>query len=149
MDYWSALEVYREMVLLYLHQGRRQINTHCSDLEPWQIIGASVITTLGAVWIKGFLFQQESLLSRIKKLCFRLIRKIPFVGATIQTQLNKALDDMSASLCTLKEGMSYTKQLPSIGLSQSQVLDKIREYETLSEVKWENGCVSGTVYWGG
>ncbi|XP_033956977.1 sphingosine-1-phosphate lyase 1 [Pseudochaenichthys georgianus] len=148
MDYWSALEVYREMVLLYLHQGRRQVNTHCSDLEPWQIIGVSVITTLGAVWIKGFLFQQESLLSRIKKLCFRLIRKIPFVGATIQTQLNKALDDMSASLCTLKEGMSYTKQLPSKGLSQSQVLEKIREYETLSEVKWENGCVSGTVYWG-
>nr|XP_033956978.1 sphingosine-1-phosphate lyase 1 isoform X2 [Pseudochaenichthys georgianus] len=144
----SALEVYREMVLLYLHQGRRQVNTHCSDLEPWQIIGVSVITTLGAVWIKGFLFQQESLLSRIKKLCFRLIRKIPFVGATIQTQLNKALDDMSASLCTLKEGMSYTKQLPSKGLSQSQVLEKIREYETLSEVKWENGCVSGTVYWG-
>ncbi|XP_010777906.1 sphingosine-1-phosphate lyase 1 isoform X1 [Notothenia coriiceps] len=148
MDYWSALEVYRELVLLYLDQGRRQVNTHCSDLEPWQIIGASVITTLGGVWIKGFLFQQESLLSRIKKLCFRLVRKIPFVGATIQTQLNKALDDMSASLCTLKEGMSYTKQLPSKGLSQSQVLDKIREYETLSEVKWENGCVSGTVYWG-
>ncbi|XP_034007921.1 sphingosine-1-phosphate lyase 1 isoform X1 [Trematomus bernacchii] len=148
MDYWSALEVYREMVLLYLEQGRRQVNTHCSDLEPWQIIGASVITTLGVIWIKGFLFQQESLLSRIKKLCFRLVRKIPFVGATIQTQLNKALDDMSVSLCTLKEGMSYTKQLPSKGLSQSQVLDKIREYETLSEVKWENGCVSGTVYWG-
>lgn len=40
---------------------------------------------------------------------------------------------MSASLCTLKEGMSYTKQLPSKGLSQSQVLDKIREYETLSK----------------
>lgn len=52
----------------------------------------------------------------------------------IQSQLNKALDDMSTSLCTLKEGMSYTKQLPSKGLSQSQVLDKIREYETLS--KW-------------
>lgn len=51
----------------------------------------------------------------------------------IQSQLNKALDDMSASLCTLKEGMSYTKQLPSKGLSQSQVLDKIREYETLSK----------------
>lgn len=40
---------------------------------------------------------------------------------------------MSASLCTLKEGMSYTKQLPPKGLSQSQVLDKIREYETLSK----------------
>ncbi|XP_074502877.1 sphingosine-1-phosphate lyase 1 isoform X1 [Sebastes fasciatus] len=148
MDYWSALEVYKEMVLLYLEEGRRQVNSRCGDLEPWQIIGATVITTLGAVWIKGFLFQQESLPSRIKKLSFRLIRKIPFVGATIQSQLNKALDDMSASLCTLKEGMSYTKQLPSKGLSQSQVLDKIREYETLNEVKWEKGRVSGAVYWG-
>ncbi|XP_034753533.1 sphingosine-1-phosphate lyase 1 isoform X3 [Etheostoma cragini] len=136
------------MVLLYLEDGRRLVNSQCVDLEPWQIIGATVITTLSSVWIKGFLFQQESLPSRIKKLCFRLIRKIPFVGATIQRKLNKALDDMSASVCTLKEGMSYTKQLPSKGLSQSQVLDKIREYETLNEVQWEKGCVSGTVYWG-
>ncbi|XP_068582295.1 sphingosine-1-phosphate lyase 1 isoform X1 [Cebidichthys violaceus] len=148
MDVWSALEAYKEMVLLYLEEGRRQVNSGCVDLEPWQIIGATVFTTLGAVWIKGFLFQRESLPSRIKKLCFRLVRKIPFVGATIQSQLNKALDDMSASLCTLKEGMSYTKQLPSKGLSQSQVLDKIREYETLNEVQWEKGCVSGAVYWG-
>ncbi|KAL6101487.1 sgpl1 [Pungitius sinensis] len=144
----SALEVYKEMVLLYLEEGRRQVNSRCVDMEPWQIIGATVITTLGAVWIKGFVFQQESLPSRIKKLCFRLIRKIPFVGANIQSQLNKALVDMSASLCTLKEGMSYTKQLPSKGLSQSQVLDKIREYETLNDVQWEKGCVSGAVYWG-
>uniref|UniRef100_A0AAQ5ZIZ4 sphinganine-1-phosphate aldolase n=1 Tax=Amphiprion ocellaris TaxID=80972 RepID=A0AAQ5ZIZ4_AMPOC len=129
----SALEVYKEMLLLYLEEGRQQVNSHCSHLEPWQIIGATFLTTLGAVWVKGFLFQQESLTSRIKKQCFRLIRKIPFVGAAIQSQLNKALDDMSASLCTLKEGMSYTKELPSKGLSQSQVMDKIKEYETLSK----------------
>uniref|UniRef100_A0A672GZF1 sphinganine-1-phosphate aldolase n=1 Tax=Salarias fasciatus TaxID=181472 RepID=A0A672GZF1_SALFA len=144
----SALEVYKEMLLLYLEEGRRQVNSHCADLEPWQIIGASVLTTLGAVWIKGFLFQQESLVSRIKKKCFRLIRKIPFIGVAIQSQLNKALDDMSVSLCTLKEGMSYTRELPSKGLSQSQVMEKIKEYETLNDVKWEKGCVSGAVYWG-
>ncbi|XP_029926422.1 sphingosine-1-phosphate lyase 1 isoform X2 [Myripristis murdjan] len=148
MDYWSALEVYKEMLLLYVEEGRRQVNSACKELEPWQIIGATFITTLGAIWVKGFLFQQESLTSRIKKQCFRLIKKIPFVGVAIQDQLNKALDDMSASLCTLKEGMSYTKQLPSHGLSQSQVLDRIREYETLSEVQWEKGRVSGAVYWG-
>ncbi|XP_047458206.1 sphingosine-1-phosphate lyase 1 isoform X1 [Mugil cephalus] len=148
MDYWSALEVYKEMVLLYLEEGRRQVNSRCAELEPWQIIGASVITTLGAVWLKGFLFQQESLTSRIKKQFFRIIRIIPFVGNAIQSQLNKALDDMSASMCTLKEGMSYIKELPSKGLSQNQVMDKIREYETLNDVKWEKGCVSGAVYWG-
>ncbi|MED6263836.1 Sphingosine-1-phosphate lyase 1 [Characodon lateralis] len=148
MDYWSALEVYKEMLLVYLEEGRRQVNSRCSDLEPWQLIGASVLTTLGILWLKGFLFQQESLTSRIKKQCFRLIRKMPFIGDNIQRQLNKALDDMSASLCTLKEGMSYTKQLPSKGLTQSQVMEKIKEYDTLNEVQWEKGCVSGAVYWG-
>ncbi|XP_024279886.1 sphingosine-1-phosphate lyase 1 isoform X2 [Oncorhynchus tshawytscha] len=148
MDYWSALEVYKEMLLLYLEEGRRLVNTNCEALEPWQIIGATLISTLGAVWVKGFLFQQETLTSRIKKQCFRLIRNIPFVGAAIQTQLNKALDDMSVSLCTLKEGMNYTKQLPEQGLTQAEVLDRISEYETLNEVDWENGRVSGAVYWG-
>lgn len=148
MDLWSALEVYREMVLLYVEEAQRQVNSGCSHLEPWQIIGATFITTIGVVWAKGFLFQQESLASRIKKQCFRLIRKIPFVGGAIQTQLNKALDDMSVSLCTLREGMSYTQQLPPQGLSQNQVLDKIKEYQTLNEVQWEKGCVSGAVYWG-
>uniref|UniRef100_A0A8C7UJV2 sphinganine-1-phosphate aldolase n=1 Tax=Oncorhynchus mykiss TaxID=8022 RepID=A0A8C7UJV2_ONCMY len=149
VDRWcSALEVYKEMLLLYLEEGRRLVNTNCEALEPWQIIGATLISTLGAVWVKGFLFQQETLTSRIKKQCFRLIRKIPFVGAAIQTQLNKALDDMSVSLCTLKEGMNYTKQLPEQGLTQAEVLDRISEYETLNEVDWENGRVSGAVYWG-
>ncbi|KAJ3610611.1 hypothetical protein NHX12_022703 [Muraenolepis orangiensis] len=148
MDYKSALDVYREMLLLYVDQGRRQVNGLCADLEPWQIIGVTVLTTLGGVWAKGFLFQQESLHSRMKKQCFRLIRKIPYVGVAIQSQLNKALDDMSVSLCTLKEGMSYTKQLPAAGLSQAQVLDLIREYQTLNEVQWEKGWVSGAVYWG-
>nr|XP_029525710.1 sphingosine-1-phosphate lyase 1-like isoform X1 [Oncorhynchus nerka] len=144
----SALEVYKEMLLLYLEEGKRLVNTNCEELEPWQIIGATLVSTLGAVWVKGFLFQQETLTSRLKKQCFRLIRKIPFVGATIQNQLKKALADMSLSLCTLKEGMSYTKQLPEQGLSQVQVLDRIREYQTLNEVDWEKGRVSGAVYWG-
>uniref|UniRef100_A0A8C7SFR2 sphinganine-1-phosphate aldolase n=1 Tax=Oncorhynchus mykiss TaxID=8022 RepID=A0A8C7SFR2_ONCMY len=112
------------MLLLYLEEGKRLVNTNCEELEPWQIIGATLVSTLGAVWVKGFLFQQESMFSHygIKHACI------------IQNQLKKALADMSLSLCTLKEGMSYTKQLPEQGLSQVQVLDRIREYQTLS--KW-------------
>ncbi|KAJ8014327.1 hypothetical protein DPEC_G00039090 [Dallia pectoralis] len=148
MDYWSALEVYKEMLLIYLNEARQLVNSSCEQLEPWQIIGVTLISTLGVVWLKGFLFQQETLKSRIMKQGFRLIRKLPYVGATIQTQLNKALDDMSFSVCTLKKGMSYTKRLPEKGLTHEEVLKKIQEYETLSEVNWENGQVSGTVYWG-
>uniref|UniRef100_A0A673JV82 sphinganine-1-phosphate aldolase n=1 Tax=Sinocyclocheilus rhinocerous TaxID=307959 RepID=A0A673JV82_9TELE len=146
-----ALEVYKEMVLLYVEEARRFVNSQCAGLEPWQIIATTLLSTFGAVWLKGFLFQPESLTSRVKKQFFKIIRKIPFIGATIQNQLNKALDDMSMSLCTLKEGMSYTKLLPAQGLTHKQLLDKIREYETLSEspaAYWAKGKVSGAVYWG-
>lgn len=148
MDYWSALEVYKETALLYIEEAQSFVNSQCAGLEPWQIIVATLLSTLGVVWLKGFLFQQESLTSRVKKQFFKIIRKIPFIGASIQNQLNKALDDMSMSLCTLKEGMSYTKLLPAQGLTHKQLLDKIREYETLSEVNWAKGKVSGAVYWG-
>ncbi|RXN37127.1 sphingosine-1-phosphate lyase 1-like protein [Labeo rohita] len=148
MDYWSALEVYKDMALLYVEEARHFVNSQCAGLEPWQIIAATLLFTLVVVWLKGFLFQQESLTSRVKKQFFKIIRKIPFIGATIQNQLNKALDDMSMSLCTLKDGMSYTKLLPAQGLTHKQLLDKIREYETLSEVDWAKGKVSGAVYWG-
>uniref|UniRef100_A0A8B9LVC0 sphinganine-1-phosphate aldolase n=2 Tax=Astyanax mexicanus TaxID=7994 RepID=A0A8B9LVC0_ASTMX len=148
MRKYIALEVYKEMLLLYCEKARQYVNSQCADLEPWQIIAATLLLTVGAVRAKAFLFQQESLTSRIKKQAFRLIRKIPFIGSSIQKKLNKALDDMSVSVCTLKEGMSYTKLLPAQGLTQKQVLDSIRQYQTLNEVQWTKGKVSGAVYWG-
>ncbi|KAI1894717.1 hypothetical protein AGOR_G00118620 [Albula goreensis] len=148
MDYWNALEVYLEMLKLYLEEIRLLVNSRCQDLEPWQIIAGTLLCSLLALWVKGLFFQRESLITRIKKQCFRLIRKIPFVGATIQTQLNKALDDMSVSLCTLKDGMSYIQSLPTHGLTQTQVLESIKEYDTLGDVQWEKGKVSGAVYSG-
>ncbi|XP_061084745.1 sphingosine-1-phosphate lyase 1 isoform X2 [Conger conger] len=136
------------MLQMYLERVRQLVNSSCQDLEAWQIIAGTLSSTLLAVWIKGQLFQRESLTLRIKKQCFRLIRKIPFVGASIQTQLNKALDDMSVSLCTLKDGMTYIRSLPAHGLSQGQVLDAIKQYDALGEVQWEKGKVSGAVYSG-
>ncbi|MBN3311939.1 SGPL1 lyase, partial [Atractosteus spatula] len=146
----TALEVYKEMILMYLEEGRKFVNTKCEGLEAWQIIGVTVGSTLLAVWLHGRVSTEVTLglTSRIKKQCFRIIRKIPFVGATIQSQLNKALDDMASSLFTLKEGMSYTHSLPSQGLTQTQVLEKLKEYSALGDVRWEEGCVSGTVYSG-
>lgn len=56
---------------------------------------------------------------------------------------------MSASLCTLKDGMSYTKQLPSKGLSHNQVLEKIKEYKTLSKCSftWEVSYLFNYLYY--
>ncbi|MBN3295852.1 SGPL1 lyase, partial [Amia calva] len=142
------MEVYKEILLVYLDDSRRFVNTQCQGLEPWQIIAVTMGFTLLAVWLRGFLFQQDSLKSRIKKQIFKIIRKIPFIGATIQAQLNKALDDMASSLFTLKDGMSYTCALPVQGLLQSEVLEELKQYSAMGEVQWEQGRVSGAVYSG-
>nr|XP_014341249.1 PREDICTED: sphingosine-1-phosphate lyase 1 isoform X2 [Latimeria chalumnae] len=147
-SYRDTLIVYKEIILVYLEKARSLINAQCKELEPWQIIVLTAFTTLLAVWLHGFLFQQESLSSRMKKQLFKMIRKIPFVSASIQKKLNKALDDMTISLCTLKEGMTYVKSLPLQGMTESELLKKLEEYSSMAQVKWENGKVSGTVYSG-
>lgn len=104
----SALEMYKEMVLLYLEAGRREVNSCCADLEPWQIIGATVITTLGAVWVKGFLFQQESNLSHMlhwNKVGL-LQTKSEMIAFVMSSQSPKIVDAMftklSESYCNLQ-----------------------------------------------
>lgn len=80
--------MYKEIVLLYLEEGRRQINSHCAHLEPWQIIGATVITTLGAIWAKGFLFQQESNLLHVT---------YGYKGDLLETKSEMTVHEMSSA----------------------------------------------------
>ncbi|XP_039611043.1 sphingosine-1-phosphate lyase 1 isoform X1 [Polypterus senegalus] len=148
VDISNAVAIYVEFFMHYVDKGRRFVNNQCTGLEPWQIIGATVMSTLFILWLHGFLFQQESLRSRAKKQFFKMIRRVPFIGTAIQKQLNKALHDMATNLFTLKEGMSYITDLPSKGLSQQEVLQKLNEYTSLAEVQWQSGKVSGTVYSG-
>uniref|UniRef100_A0A8C2TEL2 sphinganine-1-phosphate aldolase n=1 Tax=Coturnix japonica TaxID=93934 RepID=A0A8C2TEL2_COTJA len=123
------------------------VNACCDGLEPWQLIGLTFSSTLLSVWLHGFLFQSESLTSRTKKQFFRLLRKMPFIGAIIQKKIDEALNDVTSSLSFLKDERDYIKVLPEQGMSQPEVLQKMKEYSS-KDVRWEDGKVSGTVYSG-
>ncbi|XP_060710242.1 sphingosine-1-phosphate lyase 1 isoform X2 [Hemiscyllium ocellatum] len=144
----ETLDVYKETIWLYLGKGKKYVNAHCQGLEPWQIIAITAVTTLLGVWLYGFLFQQQSISSRLKKFFFKIVRKLPFLAAAVQKQLNKALDDLSTSVLTLKDGTTYITSLPAQGLAESELLLKLKDYSTMGEVHWEKGQVSGTVYSG-
>ncbi|XP_041032482.1 sphingosine-1-phosphate lyase 1 isoform X1 [Carcharodon carcharias] len=148
MEMRETLDLYRETVWLYLGKGKSYVNARCQGLEPWQIIAITALTTLLVVWLHGFIFQQQSISSRLQKFFFRIVRKLPFLAVTIQKQLNKALDDLSTSVLTLKDGMTYITSLPAHGLAESELLLKLKDYSTMGEVHWEKGQVSGTVYSG-
>ncbi|KAG8135314.1 putative Sphingosine-1-phosphate lyase 1 protein [Naja naja] len=144
----DTLTVYHHIFLQYLNQTRNVVNEKCSGMEPWQVIASTIAATLLIVKIHMFLFQPESLTSRFKKWFFRFIRKLPIIGHIIQQQIYKTLDEMSAKLPFLQEQKNYLTSLPATGLSQPELLKKMKEYSTSGKVHWEDRKVSGTVYSG-
>lgn len=144
----DAFISYKEIFLQYLNQARNLVNGKYAGIEPVQLIASTVAATLVVVWLYMFLVQPESLVSRIKKKLFRVIRKLPIIGALIQKHVNKARSDVAANLTFLKEAKNYVKTLPTKGLNQTDVMEKIKEYSTLGGVRWEDGKISGAVYSG-
>ncbi|XP_019809447.2 sphingosine-1-phosphate lyase 1 isoform X2 [Bos indicus] len=143
----KAFEPYFEILEVYSTKAKNYVNGHCTKYEPWQLIVWSVVWTLLIVWVYEFVFQPESLWSRFKKRCFKLIRKMPIIGRKIQDKLNKTKEDISKSMTFLKVDQDYVKALPSQGLSPAAVLEKLKEYSS-KDVLWQEGKASGAVYSG-
>ncbi|XP_040292091.1 sphingosine-1-phosphate lyase 1-like [Bufo bufo] len=148
MDFQKTLMDYKEIAVQHVLDIRSFINDSFKELEPSHLITLTVASTLVTIWTYNFIFQRESIKSRCKKQFFRIIRRMPFIGSKIQNELNKALDYMAHGMLNEKYGMSFVKTLPHTGLKQEQVMEKLKEYSALSEVSWEQGKVSGTVYSG-
>ncbi|XP_040292090.1 sphingosine-1-phosphate lyase 1-like isoform X2 [Bufo bufo] len=164
MDFQKTLMDYKEIVVQHVFDIQRFINDSFKELEPSHLITLTVASTLLTVWTYNFIFHRESIKSRCKKQFFRIIRRMPFIGSKdcdcdegttsaseekkIQNELDKALDYMAHRLLNVKDGMSFVKTIPHTGLKQEQVMEKLKEYSALSEVSWEQGKVSGTVYSG-
>ncbi|XP_054838336.1 sphingosine-1-phosphate lyase 1 [Eublepharis macularius] len=144
----DAVILYKEILLQYLNKARSAVNGKCAGIEPWQLIASTVAATLLVVWLHTFIFQPESLKSRAKKRFFRVLRKLPIIGTVIKNYFNKALDDVKSNLSFLQDGKPYIKMLPAKGLSQPEVLEKLKDYSSMGKVRWEDGTVSGTVYSG-
>ncbi|XP_044276439.1 sphingosine-1-phosphate lyase 1 isoform X2 [Varanus komodoensis] len=140
--------MYKDIFLQFLNEIRHAVNGKCAGIEAWQLIASTITSTLLIVQLYMFMFQQESLTSRSKKWFFRVIRKLPMIGDLIKKQMNKTTEDMASSLSFLQDKRGYVKALPTKGMTQPEVIKKLKEYSSMGEVRWEDGKVSGTVYSG-
>ncbi|KAL8187007.1 UNVERIFIED_CONTAM: Sphingosine-1-phosphate lyase 1 [Gekko kuhli] len=144
----DALITYKDIFLQYLNKARSLVNEKCAGTEPSQLIALTVTATLLVVWLFTFITQLDDIKSRVKKWFFRTVRKLPIIGTVIQKKLNKALDDVVSFLPFLNQGKPYVRTLPAKGLSQPEILQKLKEYSSAGKVRWEDGKVSGAVYSG-
>ncbi|ESO89041.1 hypothetical protein LOTGIDRAFT_228978 [Lottia gigantea] len=125
-----------------------RINEICKGLQPWQIVVYTAGTTLVIVYVKDFLFQEESLKERSKKEFFKWMKKIPYIKAQIDKEMAKTKKTMIETLYKDHAGHGYVCQLPYNGLSEKELMIELEKYRSLAKTNWQKGRVSGTVYSG-
>ncbi|XP_077206615.1 sphingosine-1-phosphate lyase 1 [Paroedura picta] len=144
----DALILYKDIFLQYLSKARSHINERFAGIEPSELIAVTVATTLLVVWLYMVLTQLDDLKSQAKKTFFRMVRKMPIIGSLITKKMKKAMNDVVSALSFLDTGKPYVRMLPAQGLSQPEVLEKLKDYSSVGTLRWEDGRVSGTVYSG-
>ncbi|KDR14164.1 sphingosine-1-phosphate lyase [Zootermopsis nevadensis] len=139
MDPLRALKVGADSIRLI-------INNSCSKLEPWQIVTVTATTVLAGVWFWEFLFQEESLVNRGKKMVFKLARKIPAVSQRIEREMSKINETFEQEVIHRNQGNPYITTLPKEGKNHHDIIQQVEKYLSFGDYNWKSGFVSGTVY---
>ena len=138
-------ETRRKQFLGEIQQARLFINRVSENFEGWQVIFLAVGITLIATNFYAFLFREDDTLwNRTRRGFFRLIRKIPWYRAKIESELGKTLKEIEKDIC---KGEKRFLTLPKKGLSSDKLLKEVDALASLGDDKiWKDGYVSGALY---
>lgn len=139
----------RKLLLSELNQARLFTNRLTDSYEGWQVVFVTAGTTLILAQIYSFLFGDHiyTLKQRIRISFFKFVRKLPLIGTKIQVEVKKGIDQMGEQSFTPKPKEKYRMTLPKKGLSHEEVLDEVAQYDSLADVEWSKGYVSGCLYY--
>lgn len=129
-----------------LNATRQYVNVTAGQLEPWLLMLATVWATLVFLEVKEFLWQDESIVSRLKKFAFRTVRRLPIARDKIAKEMDKARISLEHEVIGANAGMPFIQHLPKTGLSRDDILQETEKYTKLGQSDWLKGRVSGTVY---
>ncbi|XP_058797826.1 sphingosine-1-phosphate lyase [Phymastichus coffea] len=122
------------------------INETFKGKEPWQIVGMTSTTILASVWLYNFIFQDESISLRARKLAMRMVRLLPAVRAKIDSEMKKLNEEFEAEAIERTKGLSYITTLPDSGMQRDHVLELVQRCVYSGDCDWKKGRVSGCVY---
>ena len=136
------------MLLSELDTARTSVNRFAGRYEGWRVIAATSALTIMASCILSFLFDDHiySLRERVTRFFFVLVRRIPGVQSKIYRKSTEVVAKMEEQIFAPKPGETYRTELPKKGLTHDAVLKELTQLESLAEVEWEKGWVSGAIY---
>ncbi|XP_065916411.1 sphingosine-1-phosphate lyase 1-like [Dysidea avara] len=132
-----------------VQKARNWANEKGNLVEPWLLVLITTVIVVVVIKLHSFLYgpSQYGRWTRIKRAFFRITRKIPFIGGSIQKKLRKAMADVEKSGYMIKPDEPCNTTLPKKGWDHQRILKELNKYDdVLGGANWESGFVSGAVY---
>jgi len=123
-------------------------------MEHWEVVTATttycfyvfVVLEILRRIRRSYIKSENGLIHAIKKFVFLNARRLPYVGGKIKGEIEKAKDDLKATLFDMK-GQGYKKVLPYKPMHFDQIKNEVSKYKDLATTEWSDGLCSGTVYY--
>lgn len=142
-------EDYRNMLILEIDAARTSLNLFTSRYEGWQVVFMSCGVTLMLSCLLSFLFQDNiyTLRQRATKFCFKFVRKLPGVESKIKREIGKSMLTVEKESFSHQSSETYRTELPEKGFTHNEVMKEIAKIDKIASVEWDEGWVSGGLYY--
>ncbi|XP_012283543.1 sphingosine-1-phosphate lyase [Orussus abietinus] len=134
------------MYIPYVDALKGFLNNAFQDKEPWQIVTITSTTVFTIIWLRDFIFQDESLMERGKKQIFKWGRYIPAIKNKVDKELDVLNRTFQEQAMQRVKGIPFITKLPSEGLGSAEIVSLVKTSVHLGDYDWHGGKVSGTVY---
>ena len=137
MELWNKLKDYKSI-----------LNESLSNIEPILLVLFTVTCCYLWFTFKSWLNSDvnETFWSLFTRKMRIIIFRTPFLGSFIKKKVDTIISDMSKNLNSVYHEIDFVNELPQKGLQVKQILQKMKEYESLGKLKWREGYVSGAIY---
>ncbi|CAF1236111.1 unnamed protein product, partial [Didymodactylos carnosus] len=146
-DLLKEYEPHIHPIQIHINEHSKSINEALNSYSPLQLIIFTAIITSIVLWFYNFIFNNdEDIKVRLLQTIFRLLRRIPVIQRKIAQTKTNTLTSVYSDLAKSIHGHNFSTALPPKGLSEEDLITKLREYKDLEHIKYRNGRVSGCVY---
>lgn len=142
------MDVYIAESRKFLDAVRKEVNSACEKIDSFELIILVFLVT----WIVCYLWNWftapriKGLKQQLKEWFFHHLRRIPYVRKRMEIELETFVNQLEAKMLLGMKGLYHVVELPENGLNQEEILNELDRYQSIDEMKWQRGRVSGAVY---
>ncbi|PAV63623.1 hypothetical protein WR25_20874 [Diploscapter pachys] len=136
-----------QVVISHVEDAHECLSSKLRKIDPlYLVIGAIGSTVVFIKLRKIYKRSEEPILKRLAGFAFHHIRKLPFVKAKIDKELQGARKDILHSIHKDDVDRAFISEIPEAGLSDQAVIEIADRYDSYGKFDVDHGRVSGAVY---